>query len=110
MISLNLAWMYITDRADTWRIAVADSRLVESLVLSEYWEMIKWFANGLFIGSTIIMISPAVASQSIVPWVMYLLANTVWFVDSAWTSNKPWFWMAAFFIVWDVVLIVSRLV
>lgn len=104
----SLAWMYFVEKANDWFLAVHQLPSLKRLCSSRHWEPLKWLANGLFIGSTIIMISPSIASTSVLPWVFYLVANLIWFTDSAHTKNKPWFWMAGFFIMWDIVLILSR--
>lgn len=110
MISPKLAWMYLIDRVANLFAVVSNSSFIRDLCTSKYWEQMKWFANGCFIGGTLIMISPDIAAKSTIPWVAYLTANLIWFTDSAWTKNKPWFWMASFFITWDIVLILSRII
>ena len=73
------------------------------------WVYAKWFANVCFMLATISLLSPTVASSGLFPWIAYLLGNAVWTVDSLYHKNWPWLWMAGFFSVWDVLLIVTRL-
>jgi hypothetical protein len=69
----------------------------------------KWLANACFAAATISLLSPHVAATSLFPWVTYLIGNGVWTIDSLRTKNWPWVWMAGFFSVWDILLIVTRL-
>ncbi len=73
-----------------------------------HWEKVKWIINGLYVFATLIMISPELAAKSTIPWTLYLIANCIWMIDSIVVKNKPWIWMAGFFVVWDAVLILSR--
>lgn len=70
---------------------------------------LKWCVNLSFILATIIMISPMVAAQSIYPWVLFLIGNIILIVDSFVHRLYPWFWASVVFIVYDVLLIYSRL-
>lgn len=77
--------------------------------MSQYWVYAKWFANLCFALATVSLLSPHVASTSLFPWVTYLIGNGVWTVDSVYNKNWAWVWMAGFFSVWDVLLIITRL-
>ena len=70
---------------------------------------VKWIANAGFLFATLLMINPNVAAHSIVPWTIYLISNIVWFIDSIYFKNKPWIWMAGFFVVWDALIVFTRL-
>jgi hypothetical protein len=74
-----------------------------------HWEKVKWIINGLYVLSTLMMISPEMASKSPLPWILYLIANAIWMIDSIVVKNKPWVWMAGFFVIWDAILILSRI-
>lgn len=74
-----------------------------------FWTYAKWFANICFMLATISLLSPHVASVSLFPWIAYLLGNGVWVMDSIHHKNWVWVWMAGFFSVWDVLLIITRL-
>lgn len=54
------------------------------------------------------MISPVVASTAITPWVIYLLSNAVWLIDSIIRKNPPYVALSLFFCIWDILLIASR--
>ena len=69
----------------------------------------KWFANVCYVLATVSLLSPMIASQALFPWIAYLLGNAVWMSDSYTYKNWAWFWLAVFFCVWDVLLIVTRL-
>ena len=73
------------------------------------WGYLKWFANGCFILATISLLSPKVASNSLFPWIAYLLGNGSWAADSIHHKNVQWIWIAGFFSIWDVLLIYTRL-
>lgn len=73
------------------------------------WNTTKWVANVGFIIATIAMLSPTAAGKSITPWAVYLVANGVWMWDSVVQRNKAWIWLASFFCVWDVLLILTRM-
>jgi len=70
---------------------------------------LKWGVNLCFVLATVIMISPAVAAHSIYPWVLFLIGNVILIVDSFVHKLYPWFWTSVVFIVYDVLLIYSRL-
>jgi len=74
-----------------------------------HWEKVKWIINAFYIAATLVMINPELASKSIVPWVLFLIGNIIWMIDSVMLKNIPWIWMAGFFVVWDTILILSRI-
>jgi len=71
-------------------------------------DAIKWIANAGYLAATLLMVNPQIAAHSVWPWIIYLVANTVWCADSVYSKNTPYIWMSSFFIVWDAVLIFSR--
>jgi hypothetical protein len=73
------------------------------------WRIIKWTSVACMVIATVIMISPVAAANSLTPWILYLVSNWVWGMDSYWWKNYPWMWLSIFFCVWDVLLITSRL-
>lgn len=73
-----------------------------------HWEKVKWVSSMFFLAGTLIMLSPSIAALSILPWVFYMVGNAIWMVDSMIVKNKPWVWMAGFFVIWNIVLILSR--
>ena len=79
------------------------------LTISPLWHLIQWISTAGFIIATIIMISPLVASTAITPWVIYLISNFVWLIDSIIRNNRPYATLSLFFCVWDVLLILSRM-
>ena len=79
------------------------------LLTPSQWNATKWIANVCFLIATVAMLSPTVAATAITPWAIYLVANGVWMWDSAIAKNWAWVWLAMFFCVWDVLLIVTRL-
>lgn len=79
------------------------------MTVSPTWVMIQWASTAGFVLATIIMISPVVASTAITPWVIYLISNSIWMVDSIIRKNWPYAALSLFFSVWDVLLIASRM-
>lgn len=73
------------------------------------WEKLKWFAAACFVVATIMMLSQYLAAKSTLPWIAYLVGNAIWMADSIHIKNWPWVSLSAFFVLWDVVLIVDRL-
>lgn len=79
------------------------------LITTHAWVYAKWFANLCFMLATVSLLSPHVAANSLFPWITYLIGNGVWTIDSVRNRNWAWVWMAGFFTIWDVLLIVTRL-
>jgi hypothetical protein len=75
----------------------------------KHWERLKWVAAGSFVIATVMMLSQYLAAKSTLPWITYLIGNSVWMLDSIHIKNWPWVWLSAFFVVWDIVLIIDRL-
>lgn len=73
------------------------------------WNITKWVANVCFLIATIAMLSPNVAATAVTPWAIYLVANCVWMWDSVVAKNWAWVWLATFFCVWDLLLILTRM-
>ena len=69
----------------------------------------KYLANVCYIISTLIIISPHIAAASLLPWKLYLVGNLIWAIDSLMLSNWAWFWMGSFFVVWDAIIITTRI-
>ena len=72
-------------------------------------EVFNWFSTFLFALGTLALLSPHVASVAITPWVVFLTGNVIMLVDSIHRRNTPWVWLSTFFIVWDILLIASRM-
>ena len=73
------------------------------------WKVLKWFGVVCFSFSTIIMLNPQVAATSITPWVLFVIGNIIW----VWSSFKrDWalFGLCAFYLMWDILLTISRIV
>ena len=73
------------------------------------WKKLQWIVNGCFIVATILLIDPNVAARSLAPWILYFIGNFIWGADSIRSENKPYVWLASFFIFWDGLIICSRL-
>lgn len=73
------------------------------------YEGVKYFAATLMMVATLCMFSPHLASASVLPWILYLIANAVWLYDSREQGNKPWVMISLGFVVLDVMLIIARL-
>ena len=70
---------------------------------------LRWITSICFLVATIIMISPAIASKSPIPWGLYLIGNAIWMVDSLVHKINPWFWTAIVFLLYDLLLVYSRI-
>lgn len=73
------------------------------------WEVLKWAGNIFLLLATLTMMSPHAASSSITPWLLFLMANIIWFADSVHVKSWPWASIAAFLGTWDILIMVSRL-
>ena len=74
-----------------------------------YREILNWFSTLLFALGTIALLSPHVASVAITPWIAFLTGNVIMLVDFVRRKNTPWICLTTFFIIWDVLLITSRI-
>lgn len=77
--------------------------------IRQYSAPLKWFVSSCFLVATIVMISPVVAAESPFPWLLFLIGNIVWMIDSALHKQYPWFWASIIFSVYDVLLVYSRI-
>ncbi len=68
-----------------------------------------WVANALTLFALVALLSPKVASQSISPWVAFLVMNVIYLIDGLKSRKWGWVYLCAFGASWDVLLIVSRL-
>ena len=59
--------------------------------------------------ATFVLISPEIAAQSLLPWILYLGGNLIWLVDVSLRRDVPWIAMSTFFSVWDAIIIVTRI-
>jgi hypothetical protein len=73
------------------------------------YESLKYFGAALMMIATLCMFSTQLAAASIIPWVIYLVANTIWGYDSYKTKNKPWLLISIGFCLQDLLLIATRL-
>lgn len=87
------------------------NRLVQKLswTMARHDDEIKWLATMCYIFGTVILISPDVAAKSLTPFVVFFIGNTVWTIDSYVQCNREWFWAGVFFMVYDSILIYSRM-
>lgn len=83
--------------------------LSASVLTDKQWEVIKWTGNMCLLLGTIAMISPTVAATAVTPWVLYLIGNLAWLLDSIHVRSTPWIYIASFLAFWDVILIISRI-
>lgn len=74
------------------------------------WEGLKWCSNVCYIIGTILLLSPVIAATAITPWCMFLLGNSVLFVNFINQRNWPFVCLSIFFFVWDTITITSRLI
>ncbi|MGZ8924576.1 MAG: hypothetical protein ACXW2E_01705 [Nitrososphaeraceae archaeon] len=73
------------------------------------WEGLKWFSNICYVIGTILLISPTLASTAITPWCIFILGNSILFVNFVIQRNIPFICLSIFFFVWDSIIILSRL-
>jgi hypothetical protein len=53
------------------------------------------------------MLNPHVASESLTPWILYLIGNSAWLVHS-YGRDWPLFWLSCFYFLWDALILASR--
>lgn len=59
--------------------------------------------------ATVLLISPVLAAQSLAPWMLFLTGNAIWLVDSLLRKDVPWITMSAFFVVYDILILLARI-
>lgn len=57
---------------------------------------------------TVLLISPTVAAQSAIPWVLLALSNIIWLIDSYVRSDAPWITVSVTLLSWDLIAICDR--
>lgn len=72
-------------------------------------DFFNWISIICFIIGTLSMLSPIAASTLLTPWILFLLGNFIWLADSVHSRKTPYICVSSFFIVWDSLLIVSRI-
>lgn len=73
------------------------------------WEVCKWLSNLCYVIGTVLLLSPVIASTAITPWCIFILGNTVLFVNFIRQRNWPFICLSIFFFAWDGLIITSRL-
>lgn len=69
---------------------------------------LNWISTACYVFSTVLMISPTMASKSILPWCAGIVANIIFTLDSISKESKPWIALGVFFIVWQTVILITR--
>lgn len=73
-------------------------------------EALNWLGTGCFLLGTISMVSTHAASVAYTPWLLYMIGNVIWLIDSIRQKQIPWATIAAFFVIWDTLIIASRVI
>ncbi|PPD54350.1 MAG: hypothetical protein CTY12_03400 [Methylotenera sp.] len=73
------------------------------------WEILKWLSNLCYVFGTVLLLSPKIAATAITPWCVFILGNTVLFVNFIKQRNWPFVCLSIFFFGWDIITIISRL-
>lgn len=76
---------------------------------SKIWSFAKWGANSLFVFATIILISPAVAAHSLIPWWTYIIGNIVLVTDTYVHKNYSWMFLGIFYSLYNSLILLSRI-
>lgn len=72
--------------------------------------VLKWIASASQILATILLVSPKIAALSIIPWTLYIVGAIIWIMDSSITKNKQLAWLSIFFLCWDSLTILTRII
>lgn len=75
----------------------------------KYWNRLKWFGSICYIIGTIMLLSPKIASESITPWCIFLVGNSIQFTNFILQRNIQFMVLSIFFFIWDTLIIISRL-
>lgn len=73
-----------------------------------WWEAAKWFAAFCWLLATLLMFSPKIAAESILPWATFLIGNFIWVADNIRLKNIQWIIPGLVFCALDIGLICSR--
>ncbi len=77
--------------------------------LLKYIDSMKWIGTISQVIATIILISPTIAATSTAPWILYIIGAVIWLIDGLIHKNKQLVWLSIFFILWDTLTILSRI-
>lgn len=75
------------------------------------WVYVTWLSAVFIAVATVSLLSPSIAATSIIPWLLFFAANVTWVVDMLSVHVKSWPWIAlgTFCMLWDVLIVFSRL-
>lgn len=76
---------------------------------SKTWAGAKWFANGMFVVATVILISPHVATYSLAPWLLYVFGNFILIADTYIHKNYQWMYLGLFYSLYNTMIATSRM-
>ena len=72
------------------------------------WTTIKWISNIMAMIAAGSLLNPDIAAHNVYPWVLYTIANIVWFFDTKMDGNHSWMWMAVFYVSLNILILLSR--
>jgi len=72
-------------------------------------EILKWVAVGLFILATIAMYNQNIAAKSKIPWILFIIGNIIWLVDSFITHNYQWVVLSVIYMLLDGGILIQRI-
>lgn len=73
-----------------------------------WWEAAKWVAAICWLLATALLLSPKIAAESLVPWILFLVGNLIWVADNIRLRNIQWTIPGGMFVILDVALIWTR--
>lgn len=76
---------------------------------NKIWELMKWISAICYVCGTVLLLSPKIAATAITPWSIFLIGNTVQFINFLKQRNTAFICLSIFFFCWDAITITSRL-
>lgn len=73
------------------------------------YQILKYVGMACMLSASAMMMSPTLASKSILPWIAYLMGNTIWAIDSLKAKDKPWVVASIVFCIINIISLVERL-
>jgi hypothetical protein len=92
MIDLSMLWFYL------------------QTITTNHKKLLQLIVGCSFIFGTTTLLSPQIAAQSPIPWLLFFSGNVLWALESLLLGSYAYFFTGTIFTLYDLILIYSRIV